>query len=107
MRAAQDGLGESKLDQLPDFEQSPLFTERERVALHFAEAITLDPTLADDALWAQLHAHFSEPDIVELGRFCSLLSGGIRWVHTLGVQHMEVLAENTTGLAPALVNKYS
>jgi hypothetical protein len=36
-----------------------LFTEREKVALRYADAITWDPTRADDALWAQLTQHFT------------------------------------------------
>lgn len=105
MRAAQQGLEESKIEQLASYEQSPLFSERERVALRYAEVLAFDPARADDALWARLHAHFSEPELVELGRFLSLCAGGIRWVHTLGVQHLEVLADTTAGLAPALTRR--
>ena len=40
-------------------------TARERAALDWAEAVAWDDRRADDALWAE-HAHFSEPELVEL-----------------------------------------
>ena len=52
-----------------------MFTEREKVALRYADAITWDPTQADDALWAQLTQHFTEPELVELGFLVGVLCG--------------------------------
>jgi len=49
---------------------------------------------------AQLHAHFSEPELVELGSFIGYIAGGQRWIKTLGIGHGEVLAETTVGLSP-------
>jgi hypothetical protein len=51
-------------------------------------------------MWADLHAHFSEPELVELGSFIGYVAGGQRWIRTLGIGHGEVLAENTVGLSP-------
>lgn len=91
---------ESKLDQLDDYETSPLFTERERVALRYTDAICWDPSSADDALWAQLHQHFSDPELVELGSFVGYIAGGQRWVKTLGIANGEFMADTTVGLSP-------
>jgi alkylhydroperoxidase family enzyme len=63
------------------------FTEREQRALQWARAIAWDSTLADDALWARLHAEFSEAELVELG--CAI-------GFALGQQHFE----RTLGLGP-------
>ena len=52
-------------------------------------------------MWADLHAHFSEPELVELGSFVGYVAGGQRWIRTLGIGHGEVLAETTVGLSPA------
>jgi len=57
--------------------------------------------LADDALWAKLRRHFSNPELVELGFFIALTLGQQRWIKTLGIGHREVLADTTVGLAPA------
>ena len=52
-------------------------------------------------MWADLHAHFSAPELVELGSFIGYVAGGQRWIRTLDIGHGEVLAENTVGLSPA------
>ena len=54
------------LERLLEYARSNRFTRREKVALRYADAILWNPQLADDALWADLHAEFSEPQIVEL-----------------------------------------
>lgn len=51
-------------------------------------------------MWKDLHAHFTEPELVELGSFIGYIAGGQRWIRTLGIRHGEVLAETTTGLSP-------
>lgn len=47
-----------------------------------------------------MHAHFTEPELVELGSFIGYIAGGQRWIRTLGIGHGEVLAETTVGLSP-------
>jgi len=56
-------------------------------ALRYADAITWDPSAADDAMWGKLKRHFSEPELVELGYLIGVFAGGRRWIHTLQVQH--------------------
>lgn len=77
-----------------------MFTARERVALRYTDAICWDPSSADDRMWQDLHAHFTEPELVELGSFIGYIAGGQRWISTLGIGHGEVLAETTVGLSP-------
>jgi len=60
------GIGEDKLRALEDWRGSNLFTERERMALDYAEAITLSDRAVDDALMARLKAQLDEDAIVEL-----------------------------------------
>lgn len=90
---------EKRLEELVNYERSDLFTEREKVALRYADAITWDPSSADDAMWADLHKYFSDAELVELGNFAGWVGGGQRWIHTIGIGHGEVLFENTTGLS--------
>ncbi len=80
------------------FEDSDRFTEREKTALRYTSAIIWDSDLADEALWADLHEHFSEPELVELGFFIALTSGQQRWIKTLGIGHREVLGDTDVGL---------
>jgi alkylhydroperoxidase family enzyme len=42
------------------------FSERERLAGEFAERFAVDHLGIDDALWARLHAAFSDDELVEL-----------------------------------------
>jgi alkylhydroperoxidase family enzyme len=96
-------VDESRLAELDDYERSSRFTEREKVALRYADAITWDPASADDAMWAELKRHFSEPELVELGYLIGVFAGGQRWIHTLQVKHGDFPTESTTGYRPELV----
>jgi hypothetical protein len=71
----------------PETMESSRFSPREQLALRWAQAIAWDSDLADDAFWEELHAEFSEPELVELG--CSI-------GFALGQQHFE----RTLGLGP-------
>lgn len=71
------------------------------MALTYTSAIVWNAELADEALWTKLHQHFSNPELVELGFFIALTLGQQRWIKTLGIGHREVLADTSTGLAPA------
>ena len=102
VQAGRQGLTEDKYRNLLHFQDSDSFSEREKTALTYTSAIMWDAAIADDALWAQLHRHFSEPELVELGFFVALTLGQQRWIKTLGIGHREVLADTETGLAAEL-----
>ena len=72
-----------------NYERSARFTEREKIALRYADAIIYNPDAADDALWAQLKAEFSEPELVELGYWVGFTFGGQRWLKTLKTRQGE------------------
>ena len=69
------------------------------MALTYTSAIIWNAEIADDALWAKLHEHFTIPELVELGFFIALTLGQQRWIKTLGIGHSQVLADNKMGLA--------
>ncbi len=62
------------------------------MALRYTDAILWNPDLADDALWEELHAEFTEPQIVEIGYWAGFTSGGQRWLHTLHTRQGELAA---------------
>jgi hypothetical protein len=72
-------------EELMDFERSDRFDERQRTALRWTHAIAWSTSDADDELWAQLHAHFEEPELVELGYFIAFTLGQQHWLGTLGL----------------------
>ena len=51
---------------VPAWRESTLFSEAERVALDYAERMTITAERVDDALFARLKQHYSEEQIVEL-----------------------------------------
>ena len=73
-----------------NFEDSDRYSDREKIALRYTSAIIWDAGIADDALWEQLHRHFSVPELVELGSFVALTLGQQRWIKTLAIGHGEV-----------------
>ena len=60
------GISEDKLWALEDWGASNLFSERERVALEYAEAITLSDLDVSDDLMARVKRQFDDDAIVEL-----------------------------------------
>jgi hypothetical protein len=99
MKAAKAGIVEDDYRDLINFETSTRYDEKQKAALAYAEAITWDlPT--DDKFWARLHAHFSEPELVEIGYFVALTMGQQRWLRTLDIEHHQVLAGTAASMAP-------
>lgn len=80
------------MSELMNYAQSSRFTPREKLALRYADAIMYDPAQADDAMWAELHAEFSEPELVELGYWIGFTFGGQRWLKTLSAKQGEFAA---------------
>jgi alkylhydroperoxidase family enzyme len=97
--AAQRGVHEGQYDDLLNFETSDRYDERQKAALAYTEAITwrLD---TDDAFWARLHRHFTEPELVELGCFVALTMGQQSWLRLLNIEHHEVLPGTSAAMAP-------
>jgi alkylhydroperoxidase family enzyme len=93
------GLVEGQYDELLNFESSPNFSDRQKAALAYAEAIAwhLD---TDDAFWERLHGHFSEPELVELGCAIGLTLGQQSWIRLLNIEHHEVMAGDSASMAP-------
>ena len=100
VQAGREGLTEDDYTDLLKFETSDRYDDREKAALRYTSAILWNSDLADETLWADLHRHFTEPELVELGFFIALTSGQQRWIKTLGIGHNQVLGDTDVGLAP-------
>jgi len=67
MDARAAGETEQRLYTLDAWHETPFFTDRERAALAWAEAVTrISETHAPDELFEELKKHFSEKEIVDL-----------------------------------------
>lgn len=61
------GVTTEKLEALlRDYANSPLFTDAEKVALEYADAMTDTQRDVDDELFARLRAHYDDDTIAEL-----------------------------------------
>ena len=88
-----DGLVDPGLKELcfryladdPEVADFSRFDEREQLVLRWAHAIAWDSSAADDDLWAGLHAHFTEPELVELGCAIGFELGQQHWRRTVGL----------------------
>jgi alkylhydroperoxidase family enzyme len=99
VEGARLGLQERQYDALIDFESSPDYDDRQKAALAYAEAIVWRMD-TDDAFWERMHAHFSEPELVELGCMIGLTLGQQSWLRLLNIDHHQVMPGTDAAMAP-------
>ena len=99
IKATNAGLQEMQYDDLLNFESSDQYDDRQKAALAYAQAIAWGEEDLD-GLWSRLRAHFSEPELVELGCFVALTFGQQSWLRMLGIEHHQVLPGTSASMAP-------
>ncbi len=86
--ARKEGVSEQRLYVLDAWRESPAFSERERAALAWTEALTLiAETHAPDDVYEDLRRHFSEVEIVNLSLLIVAINGWNRLVIGARVPH--------------------
>ena len=60
------GVSDEKILALADYARSPLYNEAERVALEYADAMTLSDREVSDELFARLRRVYDDDALVEL-----------------------------------------
>jgi alkylhydroperoxidase family enzyme len=80
------GLTEEKIAAVAEYRTSPFFSDRERLAVEFAEKMALDHQSIDDAFFKRLRGEFSDAEIVELGMAIGLYIGFGRLLMVLDVE---------------------
>jgi alkylhydroperoxidase family enzyme len=84
--AKQLGVTEELLDALYHIDQySHLFTDRELVALRFAEIMTTSARDVDEELWDALQAYFNDGEIVEIATVIGLFNFFNRYADALQI----------------------
>jgi alkylhydroperoxidase family enzyme len=78
--------GEAKVAQLASWRDSALFSEAERVALDYAERMTITGQKVDDALFARVKQHYTEKQIVELTAAIALENFRSKFNPALGIE---------------------
>ncbi len=65
--AKKSGETERRMNALSVWQEAPFFTEKERAALAWTEAVTLlSQTHVPDAIYQEIKSHFTEKEIVDL-----------------------------------------
>jgi alkylhydroperoxidase family enzyme len=63
---SRNGVSTEKIRALDDYAKSPLFSDAEKAALEYADAITDTRRDVDDELFARLRHHYEKDTIAEL-----------------------------------------
>jgi alkylhydroperoxidase family enzyme len=79
-------LSEEKIAALPEYADSPLFTDTEKVVLAYADAMTRTPVEVPDALFSELRAKFNEAQLVELTATIAWENYRARFDHAFGIE---------------------
>ncbi len=64
--SSQLGVSDEKIRALPEYATSPLYDDAERVALEYADCMTITGRDVGDDLFARLRAAYDDDAIVEL-----------------------------------------
>ncbi|UXA08147.1 carboxymuconolactone decarboxylase family protein [Mycobacterium sp. SMC-2] len=80
-----DGLDIERLKDIDDYASSPLFTDDERAAIRYADAMTTDPHTVTDEQVADLRARFGDAGVIEL-------------TYQIGVENMRARMNTALGI---------
>ena len=82
----QAGASEDKIEAVPAWRDSALFSPAERDALDYAETMTITGEKVTDELWGRLRQHFDEAQLVELTAAVALENFRSKFNVPLGVE---------------------
>jgi len=82
----QAGATEDKVKAVAEAATSPLFSEVERAAIAYAEAMTITGQRVSDELFARVRKHFTEAQIVELTAAVALENFRSKFNVALGIE---------------------
>jgi alkylhydroperoxidase family enzyme len=78
------GATEDLVAKLTDYERSDL-PERTKMALRLADRLTGETPAVDKAFHDELHRHFSDDQILDLGMTITFVSGWQRFIEAFGI----------------------
>lgn len=88
------GVDRAKLAALPDFAASPLFSEREKAALAYAESVTYTDRQPTGEHFARLRRYFDDDAIIELTALIAFQNLSSKFNAALGVEAQGFCAVN-------------
>ena len=60
------GLTDEKIEALPEYGVSPLYNEEERIALEYADSMTITGREVTDELFERLRRYYDDDSLIEL-----------------------------------------
>ncbi len=84
LAAQRYGGSDERLHAIWGFRDSPLFTAAEKAAFEFALAASAVPNAVDEAIAAELRAHWDEGEVVEILGVIALFGYLNRWNDSMG-----------------------
>ena len=81
----QQGLTEELYAHVAEYRDHPGYSDRERVAIEYAERFVLDHQHIDDDLFRRLRAVFTDPEVLDLNVCIAVFLGLGRILKVLGV----------------------
>lgn len=60
------GITDAKIDALPKYSTSPLYSDAERVALEYADCMTITGQEVNDELFERVRRFYSDDAVIEL-----------------------------------------
>ncbi len=79
------GVDEELYHHLDEYRTWPGYTERQRLAIEYAERFAADHRAIDDELFERLRRHFADPEILDLTLCLAVFLGLGRTLEVLGV----------------------
>lgn len=100
--ATRAGIDDEKMVAIHEYRTSPLFSDRERVALDYAMAAGAVPNAVTDDLYDQLASHWSEEEIVEILGVVCMFGVFNRWNDSMAT----TLEEEAIAVAQPLLSEH-
>ena len=83
---AQQGLSEEDYLAVAEWPTSERFTDRERVAIEYADRFVTDHLSLDDDFWSRLRMHWDDAEILDLTVCVAAFLGLGRLTQVLGAE---------------------
>jgi len=80
------GVDDDLYSHLDDYESYPGYTERQRLAIEYAERFATEHGSIDDDMFARLHASFTDAEILDLTMCIAAFLGLGRALAVLGIE---------------------
>jgi alkylhydroperoxidase family enzyme len=90
------GVSDEKIDALPNYSTSELYTEAERVALEFADCMTITGREVSDELFARLRTFYNDDALVELTAIIAWENASSKFNRALRVESQHLWKRNPT-----------